>query len=210
MLKLLRKRNFSGFSLTELIVAMLLGSILTVAAYNYFKKQQRKFVVEKLSGDVDSMGRIAFFLIGRDIRRAGSNPSQAVPRALSGQAAAPIPLPIAEPERIEIKADLNGDNNTTGTDEDITYQWEDSNADGVKDRIRRDPAAGDLILIENVNYFHLSYIMASGAEVDYPNPTSLIKRVRIVMTVNAGRKNPETGQPITQTYTTVENLRNFQ
>lgn len=204
------KNKSSGFSLSEILIALLLGSILTVAAYNYFKKQERRFVVEKLSGDVQSVSRIAFFLIGRDIRRGGSNPAQAVPAAISGQAAAPIPFPIAEPERIQIQADLNADGDTDDLDEDITYVYVDSDSDGVKDMIRRDPSAGDLIVIENVSNFRLSYIMASGSEEDYPNPTSLVRKVRVVMTVDAGRLHPETREPIDQTFETIVRLRNFQ
>ena len=208
-----RKIPFAmGFSLTEILVALVLGSLISVAAYNYFKKQERKFVVEKLSGDVQSISRIAFFLIARDIRRAGSNPAQAVSSALSGQAAAPIPLPVAEPELIQIQADLNGDGDVLDTDEDITYQFLDSpdDDDAVKDHIKRDPSVGNQIVIDNVQNFHLSYILASGSEVEYPSPTSLIRKVRIQLTVNAGRNNPETGEPITQTYETVVKLRNFQ
>ncbi len=204
------KNKIGGFSLTEIMIALVLGALVTIAAYQYFKKQERTFVVEKLSGDVQSISRIAFFLIGRDIRRAGSNPSQAVPMALSGEAAAPIPLPLAEPFRIQVHSDLNGDGDTDDIDEDITYQYVDSDSDGVKDQIRRDPSAGDLIVIENVTDFRFSYIMSDDAEVDYPSPAANIRKVRISMTVSAGRNNPNTGEPITNTFETVVKLRNFQ
>ena len=137
---------------------------LTIAGYNYFSKQERRFVSEKLSGDVKSISRIAFFIIGRDIRRAGSNPSQAVPAALSGTAAAPIPLAIAQPDQIEILSDLNGDNDTDDPDEDITYIYVDSNGDGVKDQVRRGPdcARRKRSVIDNVTNFALSYIYGIG------------------------------------------------
>jgi len=210
MIKLGRNRYLAAFTFTEILIALVLGAILSIGAYNFFKKQERKYITEKLTGDVESLSRVAFFLIGRDIRRAGSNPSQAVPASISGDAAAPIPFPVAQPDSIQIQADLNADGDVLDLDEDITYVYIDSDGDGENDQIRRDPSAGDLIVIENVEEFTLSYIMASGGEVDYPNPTSLIKKIRIVMTVEAGRNNPETGEPITQTFETIVKLRNFQ
>jgi prepilin-type N-terminal cleavage/methylation domain-containing protein len=213
MYKIFKIRKNGGFSLTELIIAMLLGAILSAAAYNYFKKQKTRFVTEKLSGDVESISRVAFYLIGRDIRRAGSNPSQAHGAALSGEAAVPLSLTVAEPYKIQVVSDLNADGNTDGVDdldEVITYQFFDCNGDGVNDCIKRDPTYGNLIVIANVIDFKLSYIFANGDEFDYPDPKASIKKVRIKIVADAGRLNPETGQPIRTTFETVERLRNFQ
>ncbi len=101
-----------GLSLTEVMIALVLGSLIIIAGYNYFKHTEKRLKVERIKARVQNAPQLAFFLIGRDIRGAGSNPAQAYPQMMSGKAAAPIPLTIAQPYKISIKSDLNADGDT--------------------------------------------------------------------------------------------------
>lgn len=66
-----RRRADGGFSLIELMVAMLLGLIVIGGATSVFLASQRTYRTNEALGDVQDNTRIAFELLARDIRKAG-------------------------------------------------------------------------------------------------------------------------------------------
>ena len=140
----------AAFSLVELMVVLLVAGILTAGLYSFLGQQRKESATIRLRADLESMAQITFFIIGRDIRRAGSNPKGWGAYA-PGQ---PIMFEQASSDRLIIRADLNGDGVVEhDTDERIIYEYIDdpTNPDGVPDQIRRQ--AGDQLLIENVHAF---------------------------------------------------------
>lgn len=64
----------AGFSLIELMVAMLLGLIVIAGVSSVFLANQRTYRTNQALGGVQDSSRIAFELMARDIRNAGLNP----------------------------------------------------------------------------------------------------------------------------------------
>ena len=64
----------AGFTLIELMVAMLLGLIVIAGVTSVFLANQRTYRTNQALGDVQDGSRIAFELMARDIRNAGLNP----------------------------------------------------------------------------------------------------------------------------------------
>ncbi|MBQ4853206.1 prepilin-type N-terminal cleavage/methylation domain-containing protein [Rhodanobacter sp. B2A1Ga4] len=64
----------TGFTLIELMVAMLLGLIVVGGVISVFLANQRTYRTNQALGDVQGSSRIAFELMARDIRNAGLNP----------------------------------------------------------------------------------------------------------------------------------------
>ena len=64
----------TGFTLIELMVAMLLGLIVIAGVVSVFLANQRTYRTNQALGDVQDSSRIAFELMARDIRNAGLNP----------------------------------------------------------------------------------------------------------------------------------------
>ncbi|WP_108471530.1 PilW family protein [Rhodanobacter thiooxydans] len=64
----------AGFTLIELMVAMLLGLIVVGGVISVFLANQRTYRTNQALGDVQGSSRIAFELMARDIRNAGLNP----------------------------------------------------------------------------------------------------------------------------------------
>lgn len=64
----------TGFTLIELMVAMLLGLIVIAGVASVFLANQRTYRTNQALGDVQDGSRIAFELLARDIRNAGLNP----------------------------------------------------------------------------------------------------------------------------------------
>jgi prepilin-type N-terminal cleavage/methylation domain len=64
----------AGFTLIELMIAMLLGLIVIAGVTSVFLATQRSYRTNVALGDVQDGSRIAFELMARDIRNAGLNP----------------------------------------------------------------------------------------------------------------------------------------
>lgn len=64
-------RSSTGFTLIELMVAMLLGLIVIAGVVSVFLANQRSYRTNQALGDVQDSSRIAFEMMARDIRDAG-------------------------------------------------------------------------------------------------------------------------------------------
>jgi type IV pilus assembly protein PilW len=67
-------RSAAGFSLVELMVAMLIALLLSAAAISLFLSNKRVYGATEDLGRLQENARVAFELMARDIREAGGNP----------------------------------------------------------------------------------------------------------------------------------------
>jgi type IV pilus assembly protein PilW len=65
------RRHAPGFTLIELMVAMLLGLVVVGGVVSVFLANQRSYRTNQALGDVQDSSRIAFEMMARDIRNAG-------------------------------------------------------------------------------------------------------------------------------------------
>ncbi|MEE4251598.1 MAG: PilW family protein [Alcanivoracaceae bacterium] len=65
------KKSMQGFSIVELMVSLVLGSMLTLAAVQLFGVNQRTFVTQQSLARVLDDGQLALRFLSDDIRRAG-------------------------------------------------------------------------------------------------------------------------------------------
>ena len=91
-----RLKQSKGFSLIEMMVVLVIGGLMISALYSFLARQRRVSTLQRLKANTESLAQIAFFIIGRDIRRAGSNPAG----ALSYSAGAGIPIALAQNDQI--------------------------------------------------------------------------------------------------------------
>lgn len=68
------RHRAAGFSLVELMVAMLISLMLGAAAISVFLSNKRIYTATEGLGRIQESARIAFELMSRDIRGAGGNP----------------------------------------------------------------------------------------------------------------------------------------
>jgi hypothetical protein len=188
------------------MIVLVISSVLVVGLYAFLKKQRRTSTTQRLVANTESLAQIAFFIIGRDIRRGGSNPAG----ALNGNPATPIAFGNAGNDTIQIFADLDGDGTIeANTDENITYQWIDGNADGVKDQIRRQ--SGNQLVIDNIRQFDLSYkLVGTSVFVPSTNEPEKIRVVRLHLIAGTGQVNPDKGTENTKEIQMDFLLRNFR
>lgn len=69
-----RRRSQRGFSLIELMVALILGLLVTAAAIGMFLSNSRTYGATQNLGRIQENARIAFELMTRDMREASGNP----------------------------------------------------------------------------------------------------------------------------------------
>lgn len=76
------RSHVGGFTLVELMIAMLLGLILVGSALAIFTTNKRTYVTTENLGRVQENGRVAFELMSREVREAGGTPcSKKIPVA---------------------------------------------------------------------------------------------------------------------------------
>ncbi len=202
-----RQTNHQGISLTEILVALVMATMMMSTMVFLYRRMQDTVGPQRLAADKETVGSIGFFVIGRDIRRAGANPV-----GVHGyDMGVPIPFGVAESQRIRIFADLNADRDIDDVDEDITYEYVDTDPTiPGKDTIRRTTSTGDVTYITNVYDFRLSYLLVRGQEITAPKQLKDIRMARVMLTVATDARDPVTNEVLTHQYENVISMRHFQ
>ena len=73
-----RKINEEGFTIVELIVAMAMSLVVMGAIYSLFQTQQKSYIHQERVATVQQNLRAAMFMMEREIRMAGCNPTGTV------------------------------------------------------------------------------------------------------------------------------------
>ena len=180
-----------GFSLIEILVALAISSIVMTAIYTTFASQQRAYVAQDQIAEMQQNLRGALYLLQREIRLAGHDPS----RAAAAQ------ILEAEVNRIHFTMDIHGDTVGSGPDgdagdrdEDITYSLFDCNGDGIMDLRRTDAtlvpvnasAPVEHMLAENIDALDFVYLDKDGV------PTAVaaeVRSVQIALVARVSRKD---------------------
>jgi type IV pilus assembly protein PilW len=110
-------RNNQGFTLPELLVTLIITTIVMAAVYTTYYSQQKSYAAQEQTTAMHQNLRAAMFFMERETRMAGYDPT--------GTAGAAIGT--AEIDTINFAADLDGDGNTTGANENVTYALSGSN-----------------------------------------------------------------------------------
>lgn len=181
-----------SFIVVSMLMALAIGGLFIGSLIYFFVTQPRFSDAEDSRRDMVQNARIALEVMSRELRMAGYNPTGA---SFDGLAYAPTHL--------HIRADLNGDGETNGPDEDIRYTYEAA----TQQIVRRD-RAGQEPLAENIQAFTFAYLDQDG------QPTTVsahIRQIRLTVTARAaGAEASYAAQPGPRTYTlsTLINLRN--
>ncbi|HOC87891.1 MAG TPA: prepilin-type N-terminal cleavage/methylation domain-containing protein [Prolixibacteraceae bacterium] len=176
------KIDEKGFTLIELMIAMVVGLVVLAATYSVFTVQNKTLLTQEKLASIYQNARIAMDMMIRDISMAGYNPT--------GTAAAGITA--ANVSSIRFTMDLNEDGVLDATNEDITYDLYTSE-DGVQVLGRKSSASGThQPAVEYVE--SLSFLYDDGAG-GTPADLSQIRRVKITITTIAPTEDPSYTDP---------------
>ena len=160
----LSKNKKNGFTLVELLIAMTIGLIILTALSSTFLMQRKIYDVQEQIVEMVQTARAAMDMMTREIRMAGYDPT--------GTGFAGIPYSSSQ---LQIVADLDGNGNTTDSNENITYTYDAANL-----QIDRNTGSGDQPFSENIQLFTFDYLDSAGSAT---TATADIRQIRI--TINA-------------------------
>ena len=195
-------KNNHGLTLVELLIAIVLASIISIALVTTFASFSRTQTVQENVVDMQQNLRAGLYLMGREFRMAGYKGPN--PSSVSG---AEITAATINSLTFTALADDDGiDNNSDGvideTGELTTIQY----AHDATTRIlgRSVDGAGLTTVAESIQALEFNYKSESGATI--PDTTSLadrasIRAVEITMLAQARRSDPDFNN--TTTYTTL-------
>jgi len=188
-----------GATLSEQLIALLIGSALITGLYGYFRAElYHVFTVETKTASLED-ARGALDIIMRDLRNAGSWGSGSVPSEI-GTTDDPNNdgdtvcnrVYAATATMIHVQMDLNGNGNCADTDprENIRYELAGPTSTCPGPNIIR--RNGDCLvanIVPTVTGKVFSYYDAKGTDLGNAPPRDAIKRVKISFTVRV--KNPD-------------------
>lgn len=167
-----------GFSLVELMVSLLLGSLIVVAAVELFSTNQQTFQLQRAMSEVQESGRFSLEYIARDARKIGLKDSDGNKSAgIITDNIAPLGSAThyggSTPDISEDDADLAGDNDrlsfefygdldcegdgTVGTIQLITNIYEVRNGDELFCEGSNDTGTTGSALVSGVESFQVLY-----------------------------------------------------
>ncbi len=197
-------RNSSGFSLAEVLIALLLTGVVSTAIYQVYISQNKSYVAHEQVAEMHQNLRAAMYMMTREIRMAGHDPTQDASAGISNAGANTIrfTMDIAGGDSDSIDNDADGlfdepDEATfgdgaivAGDGEDITYVHYDSDspADGVPDALGRDTGGGIQLLADNIDALDFVYLDADG---NVAANVAEIRAVQITLVARADFRDPE-------------------
>jgi type IV pilus assembly protein PilW len=166
-----------GFTIVELLVAMAVSLLALGAIYSTFQSQHKSYLMQEEVAAMQQNMRAAMYHIQREIRMAGCDPT--------GNAGAGIVTANADSIKftedvrgVSDGSDPNGD--IDDPNEDITYNLDDSDGDGVDDELDRN----NQTVAQNIDALNFVYLDADG------NQTATltdIRSVEITIVARTGR-----------------------
>ena len=162
-----------GFTLTELLVAMVIGGIVAAGIYSTFYSQQKSYLAQEQIAAMQQNLRGAMHILGRDIRMAGYDPTG---WATTG-------IQTAQASSLRFTRDITDDTGTGPPDgdtsdpnEDITYALADLDGDGDTDLGRNDVnGGGNHQIAENIDALNFIYLDEDGTPTTTPSEVRAIQ-----------------------------------
>jgi hypothetical protein len=134
--------------LADLLVAMVVFGVVAAGMFTVLQESLRVYTIGAARAESQQSGRIAVERLAGEIRTAGLGPRPAPFSAIA----------VAEPTRIVLHHDLDGDGVIAGSGEMITWRLTGAT-------LRRDAGGGAQPVIDGVRSFALEYLDAAGDRV---------------------------------------------
>jgi type IV pilus assembly protein PilW len=171
-------KSNTGFTLTELIVAMGIGMVVLAAVATTFMSQTRFYGAQEQTNAMEQNARGALDVITREVKMAGYKPAGGVFDGVTYSTS-----------QLMIQADLDASGDISNDDDDnekITYAYDTTN-----NQITRKVGTGAAeVLADNIAAFTFSYLDSSGAATTV---SASIRQVKVDITAITAKLDPNTG-----------------
>jgi len=188
--------NHKGFSLIELMVAMAISSIVMAGIYMFYQSNLRSHITQQALVDMQQDMRAAMYMMTREIRVAGYDPSRSTAATFT----------IASIAEVQFQLDDNGDGDFDdggGNDpnEQVRYVLSnDADGDGVADGtpcnlVRQEWADPVQVVALNIDALNIVYLDQDGTDLIDPAtgsvPADEIRDIRSVQITIVGRSGEQ-------------------
>ncbi len=188
--------NHKGFSLIELMVIMAIASIVMAGIYMFYQSNLRSHITQQALVDMQQDMRAAMYMMTREIRVAGYDPSRSTAATFT----------IASIAEVQFQLDDNGDGDFDdggGNDpnEQVRYVLSnDADGDGVADGtpcnlVRQEWADPVQVVALNIDALNIVYLDQDGTDLIDPAtgsvPADEIRDIRSVQITIVGRSGEQ-------------------
>jgi type IV pilus assembly protein PilW len=182
-----KRRNVTGFTLTELMVAMGIGMVVLAAVTTTFMAQAKFYNAQEQINEMQQNARGALDIITRELKMAGYKPNGGTFDGVTYSTT-----------QLLIQADLDSTgtiSNSSTANEQITYAYDSAN-----NQITRKMGTGTAeVLADNITAFAFSYYDGNGAST---TTSANIRQVKVDITARTAKPDPN--------YTSNNGYRNYQ
>jgi type IV pilus assembly protein PilW len=187
-------RNTSGFTLVEMMVALVVSMILVIGIYSSYRLQQRTQASQDQVVEMQQNILAAQTWLLRDIRKAGFDKDLNTLNSscnVDGSGAAVVPgIHTATATVLGFSMDLDSSGACNGSGENLTYNLYVA-ADGIQKLSRQNPAPNEAVAeyFEAIEFF---YTLADGTQTTTPARIrfSEIRSVQISLLARTRNRSP--------------------
>jgi prepilin-type N-terminal cleavage/methylation domain-containing protein len=176
----------AGFTLIEMLIALLILSIVSGVAYGIFASLSKSFTTQDVTAKTQQNLRIGIDFMARDIRMAGLDPLDTANAGIINATATVF----------RFTADKNMDGDVDDSAEDVTYQLSGNKLQLIDDQ-------GTATLNENITDFEFIYFDTAGAA------TMVKENIRSVGITLTATTPAGSAAPVERTYNTLIRCRNI-
>jgi len=210
--------NEQGFTLVELMVALVVAVILSSAVYSVYKVQIRTSTAQAQVTEIQQNIRVAFIMVAKDLRMAGFDPTK---KKKAG-------VVTATAGRFRFTQDITGDPVTGDSDgdvldagEDIDYGFpvaDDADGDGIPGAevpatpetatfgVQTGGAGGYQPIAENIERIQFYYTLKDGTHPPPPLNAAQMKEIeKVKVTILARASKKDFNYTDTNSYTLGDN-----
>jgi len=199
-------QNQSGFTLVELLIAMVVAMLVSAAVYASYKVQQQTYKVQTQVTEIQQNLRAGMEMMTREMKMAGYDPSWSGEYGIDNSSSA---------DSFRFTADLcedGGEAKDSGVCPPSTpyagdslqekYQYElyppGTADDDDTTALRRIP--GGPAIAENIEFIEFYYILKNGTGTTNPNPAQMVDVRSVRVTMVARADEPDFKYTNTDTY----------
>lgn len=198
-----------GFTIVELLVAMVIAGLVMGAIYSVFISSNRSYRTQDRVADTQQGLRLGLDFMVRDIRMAGLSPRADVSFGIEEATATRIRF-TSDTDWSNWDADLDLPDATT---ERMTYEFDNTDADPTKWILRR--GFGDSgsetwqTLVENVSGLTFQYLDGSNTVLATPVAAVQLPQIKTVVITMVMQDTNAEGQTFNRTLSTRVRCRNL-
>ena len=168
----------SGFTLVEIMIAMLISGIVMTSIYSAFQSQQNTYIAQEQVAEMQQNIRAGLNIMMKEIRMAGYDPTENAGATITA----------ASNNSISFTMDSNGDGDTSGdSGEVITYSLY-TTTEGINALGRKNPTINQAVA-ENIEQLEFYYTLDGGTQTLTSAVPSQIRSVRISILAKAGKSD---------------------